>query len=66
MLNDVIIENIYNFYFYCLDILRGEIFFFKKIIYKFFLIILYIEENNNFKGNLFYVVWKEILIYVWY
>lgn len=66
MLNDVIVENIYNFYFYCLDILRGEIFFFKKIIYKFFLIILYIEENNNFKGNLFYVVWKEILIYVWY
>lgn len=66
MLNDVIIENIYNFYFYCLDILRGEIFFFKKNIYKFFLIILYIEENNNFVGNLFYVVWKEILIYVWY
>lgn len=28
MLNDEIVENIYNFYFYCLYILRGEIFFF--------------------------------------
>lgn len=56
MLNDATTENIYNFYFYCPDTLRGEIFFFKKNIYKLSSIISYIEENNNSVGNLFYVV----------
>lgn len=56
MLNDATTENIYNFYFYCPDTLRGEIFFLKKTTYKLSSIISYIEENNNSEGNLFYVV----------